>query len=181
MRKLVMAINVSLDGYADHTIGIPDDELHEFFSGLLDVTGIELFGRITYEMMASYWPHAHDNPDETEAILTFADKFNAIPKIVFSSTLDKAEWNNTTLIKSDAIEYITELKKSEGKNLAIGGISLSTALMGHDLIDEYWIVIHPVVAGHGRRLFENVHNHIDLKLIETKKLKSGVIALHYSK
>ena len=113
MRKLVMAINISLDGYADHTVGIADDELHAFFTGLLDETGIQLFGRVTYQLMESYWPHAHENPAASKSDLDFADKFNAIPKIVFSGTLGKAEWNNTTLIKSNALEYVAKLKETD--------------------------------------------------------------------
>jgi dihydrofolate reductase len=175
-----MAINISLDGYADHTVGIADDELHDFFSNLLDETGIQLFGRVTYQMMESYWPHAHANPEASKSDLAFADKFNAVPKIVFSNTLDKAEWNNTTLVKSNALEYVAQLKKTAGKNLYVGGIKLAGALMSHGLVDEYWVLVHPVTAGQGRRFLENVNEKVKLKLIESKVLKSGVIALHYS-
>jgi dihydrofolate reductase len=177
MRKLVMAINISLDGYADHTVAVADDELHEFFSSLLDETGIELFGRVTYQMMESYWPHAHENPASSKSDLEFADKFNAIPKIVFSSTLEKAEWKNTTLVKTNALEYVARLKETDGKNLFIGGIKLASSFMSHGLIDEYWLAIHPVVAGKGRRLFENVNEK--LRLVGSRIFKSGVVALHY--
>jgi dihydrofolate reductase len=180
VRKLVMALNVSLDGYADHTVAIADNELHEFFSGLLDETGIELFGRVTYQMMETYWPYAHQDPTASKSTLNFADKFNAIPKIVFSSTLEKAEWNNTTLVSSNALEYVAKLKETEGKNLFIGGIKLANSLIGHGLIDEYWILVHPVVVGKGRRFFENVDEKLELKLIESRIFKSGVVALHYS-
>jgi dihydrofolate reductase len=179
VRKLVMAINVSLDGYADHTVALADDELHAFFSGLLDETGIQLFGRVTYQMMEGYWPHTHENPEASKSDLEFADKFNAVPKIVFSSTLDKASWSNTTLVKSDALEYVAKLKETEGKNLFIGGIKLASSFIRQGLIDEYWLVVHPVVAGKGRRLFENVE--LQLKLVESKVFKSGAVALHYVK
>lgn len=180
MRKLVLAINISLDGYADHTIAIADDELHEFFSGLLDETGIQLFGRITYQMMESHWPHVHQDPAASKSDLDFADRFNAIPKIVFSATLEKAEWNNTTLVRSDALEYVERLKKVEGKNLFIGGIKLAKSFMNYGLVDEYWLVVHPVMAGNGTRLFENVNEKLNLRLIKTRVLKSGVVALHYA-
>jgi dihydrofolate reductase len=179
MRKLVMAINVSLDGYADHTVGIVDDELLDFFTCLLDETGIELFGRVTYQMMESYWPHAHEDPAISNSTLAFADKFNAMPKIVFSGTLEKAEWNNTTLVSSNALEYVARLKETEGKSLCIGGIKLAGSLMRHGLIDEYWVLVHPVVAGNGRRLFENVNAQMKLRLVESRVFKSGVVALHY--
>lgn len=178
MRKLVMAINLSLDGYADHTVAVADDGLHEFFSNLLDETGVQLFGRVTYQMMESYWPHVHKDPSASKSDLEFADRFNAIPKIVFSSTLDKAEWNNTTLVSSDALEYVARLKETDGKHLFIGGIQLASSLMAHGLIDEYWLLIHPVVAGKGRRLFENA-KEMKLRLVESRILKSGVVALHY--
>jgi dihydrofolate reductase len=180
VRKLVMAVNMSLDGYADHTAGIADDELHDFFSNLLNETGVQLFGRVTYQMMESYWPHAHENPEASKSDLEFADKFNAVPKIVFSGTLDKAEWNNTTLVKSDALEYVAQLKKTEGKNLFVGGIKLAGSLVSHGLVDEYWVLVHPVMAGQGRRFLENVNEKMKLKLIESKVFKSGVVALHYS-
>ena len=179
MRKIVLAINISLDGYADHTVGVADDELHDFFSGLLDETGIQLFGRVTYQMMESYWPYAHENPEASKSDLDFADKFNAIPKIVFSGTLEKTEWNNTTLVRSNALEYLANLKKTEGKNLFVGGIKLAGSLMSHGLIDECWVLIHPVVAGKGRRFLENVNENLKLSLVESRVFKSGVVALHY--
>ncbi|MFL5814460.1 MAG: dihydrofolate reductase family protein [Bdellovibrionia bacterium] len=174
-----MAINLSLDGYADHTVADADDELHEFFSDLLDETGIQLFGRVTYQMMESYWPHVPADSSASKSDLEFAAKFNAVPKIVFSSTLEKAEWNNTKLVSSDALEYVARLKETDGKNLFIGGIKLSGSLMAHGLIDEYWLLVHPVVAGKGRRLFENVNDKLKLRLVASRVFKSGVVALHY--
>lgn len=94
---------MSLDGYADHTVAIADDEMHELFADLLDETGIALFGRVTYEMMESYWPNAHNDPKATVGMLKFAGKFNSIPKIVFSKSLKTAGWNNTTLVSSEQV------------------------------------------------------------------------------
>ncbi len=179
MRKLIFSANISLDGFADHTFAVADDELHDFFTGLLRNTGIELFGRVTYQMMADYWPHAHDDPAASRSTLNFADKFNSIPKIVFSGTLEKAEWNNTTLVSSNALEYVARLKETEGEDVYIGGIKLAGSFMSHGLIDEYWLLVHPVVAGKGRRLFENVNEKLTLRLVESKVFKSGVVALHY--
>ena len=179
MRKLVFSINISLDGFADHTVAIPDDDLHDFFSGLLDDTGIELFGRVTCQMMESYWPHAHDDPAASKSIFNFADKFNSIPKIVFSSTLEKAEWNNSTLIRENALEHVARLKETEGKNLGIGGMKLARSFMSRGLIDEFWLLAHPVVVGKGRRLFENANEKSTLALVESRVFGSGVVALHY--
>jgi dihydrofolate reductase len=180
VRKLVYAINVSLDGYADHTVGIVDDELHDFFSGLFDETGVQLFGRVTYQMMESYWPHAHEHPDATKSDLEFADKFNAVSKVVYSRTLEKADWNNTVLVREDAAEHIAGLKRTEGKNLFVGGIALASSLMSRSLVDELWVLVHPVTAGKGRRFLESSERAASLRLLESKGLKSGVLALHYA-
>ncbi len=180
MRKLIYSINISIDGFADHTVATANDELHDFFSGLLDETGIELFGRVTYQMMADFWPHAGEDPAMSKSTLGFADRFNAIPKIVFSGTLEKAGWNNTTLVRSDALEYIARLKETEGNNLYVGGITFAGSLISHGLVDEYWLVVHPVIAGKGRRLTGDLIQNRKLRLIESKKLKSGAIALHYA-
>ena len=179
MRKLILGINISLDGFADHTVAIADDELHDFYSRLLDETDIALFGRVTYQMMENYWPHAHEDPEASRSTLDFADKFNSIPKMVFSGTIEKAEWNNTTLVRSNAMEYVARLKETEGKNLLIGGIKLAGSFMSHDLIDEYWLLVHPVVVGKGRRLFENLNGLTRLRLLDTTTLKSGVVVLRY--
>ncbi len=182
MRKLVLAINVSLDGFADHTVAVaPDDEHHEFFSGLLDNTGIALFGRVTYELMAHAWPKISNDPSTTKSVREFAVKFNAIPKMVFSRTLGSADWNNTTLIRDDIVEAVRKLKQQDGKDLSIGGISVIRQLMKAGLIDEYWLVVHPVVVGKGRRLFEGLTDRINLTLVETRTFKSGMVALHYEK
>jgi dihydrofolate reductase len=179
MRNLFLAINVSLDGFADHTVAIADDELHEFYGGLLDNTDIALFGRITYQMMESYWPHAHGDPKATKSTLDFADKFNAIPKIVFSRTLQKAEWNNTRLVRDNMVEEVIQLKQQPGKDISLGGISIAQEFMRHGLIDEYWLAIHPVIMGKGRRLFDGLNDRINLKLVDIKTFHSGVVVLHY--
>ncbi len=180
MRKLVLSINVSLDGFADHTVAVAaDDALDQFFSELLDDTDIALFGRVTYQLMENYWPNAHQDSSATKGMLEFADKFNAIPKIVFSRTLRKAEWNNTRLVKTDAVEEVTRLKQQSGKNISLGGISFSQEFMRRGMVDEYWLVVQPVVCGSGRRLFDGGVNKFGFRLIESQVFKSGVVALHY--
>jgi len=180
MSKLVLSINVSLDSFADHTVAVTaDDELHDFFSRLLETTDTALFGRVTYELMESYWPNAPMDPQATESMRRFADRFNAMPKVVFSRTLEKADWNNTRLVRENAIAEILRMKSEPGKFISVGGMSLAQELMRRNLIDEYWIVVHPVVVGTGRRLFENVTNRIDLRLIDTQTFASGAQVLHY--
>jgi dihydrofolate reductase len=180
MRRLVLSINVSIDGFADHTVVVAaDDELHDFFSTLLDATDIELLGRVTYQLMESYWPRAHEDPNATKGMLDFADKYNAIPKIVFSRTLQGADWSNTRLVKEGMVEEVLKLKKQPGRNISLGGISISQELMRLGLVDEYWLVVHPVLAGKGKRLFDGLKEKTDLELLDTKTFKSGAVALHY--
>ena len=181
VRKLVLAINVSLDGFADHTVAIADDKLHEFFAHLLDKTDIAIFGRVTYQLMADYWPHAHEDPTSTKGELEFADKFNAIPKIVFSRTLREAKWNNTRLVKDNMVEEVIRLKQQTGKSISLGGISIAQEFMRRGLIDEYWLAVHPVFCGKGRLLFDGLNERIGLKLVDTKVFESGVVVLHYFK
>ncbi len=181
MGKLILAINMSLDGFADHTLfgATADDEMHDFFSGLLDNTDIELFGRTTYQLMEAYWPRAHEDPHASKSMLNFADRFNAIPKVVFSRTLQKAEWNNTRIATTDMVEEVASLKLRSAGNISLGGISISQQFMKLGLIDEYWLVVHPVVAGKGKRLFDGLNEKMQLKLVGTKVFGSGVLVLHY--
>ena len=172
-------MNVSLDGFADHTVAIADDELHEFASGILDNLDMVIFGRVTYQLMESYWPHAHEDTEATGSILEFADKFNAISKIVFSRTLQQVEWNNTQLNRGNAIEEVMKLKQQPGGNISIGGISICQDFMRHGLIDEYWLLVQPVIAGKGRHLFDGWSEEGSLQLADTRTFKSGVVVLHY--
>jgi len=175
-----MSMNVSLDGCADHRVAVADDELHDFVSNLFNNVEILLFGRVTYELMASYWPHAHEDPNATASMLRFAKKINAMQKIVFSKTLEKADWNNTSLAKNDMVEEVIKLKQESGKALSAGGISVCQELMRHGLIDEFWILVHPIIWGKGRRLFDDSSDKkVRLRLLSTKTFKSGVVVLHY--
>ena len=180
MGKLVFAINVSLDGFADHTVGVgPDDELLKFFSDLLDETGVAVFGRVTYQLMESYWPHAHEDPKATKGMLEFADKFNAVPKVVFSRTLQEANWSNTRLVRENMIEEVVKLKGQTAKDILLDGISISQEFIRLGIVDEYWIVLHPVLGGKGRRLFDGLNSRANLKLMDSRTFRLGVIALHY--
>lgn len=180
MRKVTFAINITLDGYCGHESGIADDELHDYFTGLLRDSDVHIFGRDTYHLMYPYWHDVAVNQSETEVINEFARTFDSIPKIVFSTTLKSVEWNNTTLLHSNLREEIIKLKGQPGKNIAIGSLKIASQVAGWDLIDEYHLVFHPVIAGKGPRLFESVENRI-LKLVDSKTFRSGVVALHYKK
>jgi dihydrofolate reductase len=189
-RKLIFAINITIDGCFDHTAVIADDELHDFYTNLLNNIDVILFGRITYQLMESFWPRAHEDPRITKSMLAFADKMNNIPKIVFSKTLTEVKWNNTKLIKGNLIDEVIKMKTINpdgSKNISAGSISIASALMEKNLIDEYWFAIHLIILGKGKRLFEETHesfkenNKLNLKLVDTKIFKSGVVVLHYEK
>src|SRR5512147_840750 len=176
MRKAVFAINITIDGYCGHETGIADDELHEYFTGLLQDSGVDIFGRNTYHLMYPYWHDVAVNGSETEVVNEFARIYDAMPKIVFSTTLKSVEWNNTTLLHSNLREEIMKLKGQPGKNISIGSLNVASQVAGWDLIDEYHLVFHPVIAGKGPRLFESVEN-LTLKLVGSKTFRSGVVAL----
>ncbi len=170
MRKVIFSINTTLDGSADHTAGIADDELHDFFTGLLDEVDVSLMGRKTYQLMASYWPEAHKDPECTEIIKRFADKFNAMRKIIFSNTLKSVDWQNSVLAEKDLLSTVLELKKENGKSISAGSISIAGQLLKHNLIDEFWFVVHPIIAGKGPRLFEEIEEVNNLQLLGSKTL-----------
>ena len=180
MRKVIFAINITIDGYCGHESAIADDELHEYFAGLLRESGVEIFGRNTYNLMYPYWHDVAVNQSESKIINEFARVYDAVPKIVFSTTLKNVEWNNTTLLHSNLREEIMKLKQQPGKNIFIGGLNIGSQVAQWDLIDEYHFVVHPVIAGKGPRLFESGGEH-SLELISSKKLHSGAIALHYKR
>ena len=181
MRNVIFAINVTVDGFADHTAVIADDELHEFYADFLDTVDIVLLGRKTYELMASFWPHAGEDPRSTKSIMKFADKYNSIRKMVFSKTLNEVNWNNAVLNKGNMVDEVLKMKKQNGKNISAGSLSIASALSEIQLIDEYWFLVHPIVLGKGKQLFESLNERLSLKLIDTKKLDSGVVVLHYRK
>lgn len=180
MRKVVFAINVTIDGYCGHETGIVDDELHEYFAGLLHDSDVEIFGRNTYHLMYPYWHEVAVNQSESKAINEFARRFDAIPKIVFSTTLKSVEWNNATLRHSNLKQEIIKLKQQPGKNISIGGLNLAAQVAQWDLIDEYHFVVHPIIAGKGPRL-SGFGENLTLKLVGSKTLRSGVVALQYAK
>ena len=178
--KLILSINVSLDGFADHTVAVAaDDEMHEFYSRLLDTTALALMGRRTYELMAGYWPHAHEDPAITPGVLDFAVKYNAARKIVFSRTLSSVDWTNTTIVRNNVIETVSALKSQTEGDISIGGISLAQECMRNLLVDEYYLAVHPIIAGTGRLLFDQRKEPIHLRLVDTEVFSSGVVVLHY--
>ena len=181
MRKVILFNLTSLDGYFEgpdrdinwHNV---DEEFNEFAIQQTGEFGALLFGRVTYELMASYWPTEAAKRDDP----LIAELMNSLPKIVFSRTLQKVEWENTKLVKRNFIEIVSELKNEDGKDVAILGSSdLAVTLMEHGLIDEFRIMINPVVLGNGKPLFQGIKSKLDLRLIKTRTFKSGNILLYY--
>lgn len=183
MRKTVFAINMTIDGYFSHTDGIADEELHEYFTGLLRTADTILYGRKTYELMFPFWHTVAENQSETQATNEFARTIDSIHKIVFSKTLKSVEMKNTILSHANIEDELQRLKNQPGKDIYIGSLSLASYLTHLGMIDEYFFVVHPIIAGKGPRLFEadDLKESLLLKLTGSKKFHSGVIALHYQK
>jgi dihydrofolate reductase len=179
MRKVIAAINMTLDGFCDHTAGIADDELHQHYTELLSSAGTLLYGRITYQLMESYWPTVVKNPTGNKPIDDFAIAIDNIPKIVFSHTLKNVTWKTAKLAKRDIKEAVLELRSQPGKDIGVGSPGLIVALSKHNLIDEYQLCVHPVILGSGLPLFKNIDKTVILKLIKTKTFGSGAIVLYY--
>ena len=179
MRKLIAAINMTLDGFCDHTALIADDEIHQHYNALLSNAGTLIYGRITYQLMESYWPSVVKNPTGNKPMDEFAVLIQNIPKIVFSRTLNNVEWKNVRLAKRDVKEEVLQLKQQPGKDIFVGSPSLIVALMQLDLIDEYQVAVQPIVLGSGLPLFKNVRDRIDFKLLKTKTFGCGAVIFYY--
>jgi len=178
MRKIIAAINMTLDGFCDHTAGLPDEEIHQHYADLLDNADVILYGRITYQLM-QYWQTLIKNPSDEKSMNDFAIAIDKIPKIVFSHTLKDVEWDSARLSDQAIEEEVLELKQQSGKDILVGSRSLIIQLMKLNLIDEYQLCVHPVVAGNGLPLFENINDRTILKLIKTKTFRGGAVMLYY--
>ena len=179
MRKLIAAINMTLDGFCDHTAMIADDEIHQHYNELLSSADTLIYGRITYQLMESYWPTLVKNPTGNKPTDEFAVLIDNISKIVFSRTLKNVDWKNTELKKEVIKEEILELKQQTGNDIFVGSPSLIVALTQLDLIDEYQLCVQPIILGNGLPLFKNITDRINLKLVKTKIFGSGSITLYY--
>ena len=178
MRKIIAAINMTLDGFCDHTAGLPDEEIHQHYTELLDQAGIVLYGRTTYQLM-EFWRTLLENPSEEKSMNDFALAIDKIQKIVFSHTLKDVEWDSARLSDQAIEEEVLELKQQTGKDILVGSRSLIIQLMKLNLIDEYQLCVHSVVAGSGLPLFENINDRTLFKLIKTKRFTGGAVILYY--
>lgn len=187
MRKLVLFLHSSLDGFVEGPNGEMDigwvsydADLEKLAKEILSTADTVIWGRGTYQMMHSYWPSVPSNPSASQHELDHAEWIEKTNKIVFSTTLEKVEWNNSRLVKNNVKEEIMNLKQQPGRDMVIlGSPRFAHYLMELDLIDEYKITVSPVLIGSGLPLFQGIKEKISLKLIENKTFDSGAIGLVY--
>jgi dihydrofolate reductase len=184
MGKLIYAMNVSLDGFVetpDHSLewAIVDDELHTWFNDRARETEASIYGRRMYELMAAYWPTAEEDPSATEPMREFSRIWKPMPKIVFSSTLTDVDWNSR-LVRGDIGEELAHLKDEFDGDLDIGGARLAASFIQRGLIDEYRLLVHPVIIGGGTPFFPKLDEPISLRLVDSHTFGSGVMYLGYA-
>jgi len=187
MRKLIFFMHTSLDGFVAGLNGEMDwikvdDAIFDFVGTMTDQSDTALYGRVTYQMMESYWPKAGEKPNASKHDIEHSRWYNTVSKIVLSKTIKETGLNNTKIISENLSDNINKLKNQDGKNILIfGSPSASNSLLNKGLIDEFWIFVNPILLGQGISLFKDVSESIKLSLLETKSFNNGVIALHYSK
>lgn len=185
MREIVLGMSVSLDGFMEgpgreidwHLV---DDELHAHFNERLGAMSAFLDGRVTYELMAAYWPTADADPDSSGPVAEFARIWREMPKVVYSRTLERADWN-TAVVREVVPEEVAALKALPGGDMAVGGADLAASFMRYDLIDQFWLYVHPVVLGGGKPLFPASDTPRRLRFAGTRTFGNGVVLLRYDR
>ncbi len=185
MGKLIYTLNVSLDGYIetpDHGLdwATVDDELHSWFNDELRTIDASLYGRRLYEVMAAYWPTGETDPDSTETMREFARIWNGIPRFVFSKTLEEVQWNSR-LVRGDVSEVLARIREEFDGDLEVGGPTLAAEFIRRGLVDEYRLVVHPVVLGAGTPFFPPLDEPLRLRLVDTRRFASGALYLGYAR
>jgi dihydrofolate reductase len=186
MRNLIFFMHTSLDGFVAGQNGEMrwikvDEEIFDFVGTMTAQADTALYGRVTYEMMQSYWPTAGDEPNASKHDKEHSAWYNKVKKIVLSTTMSEAGLNNTIVISNNLSEHINQLKEQDGENILIfGSPSASQSLLNEGLIDEFWLFVNPIILGQGMPLFKGVST-TKLKLVANKTFSCGVIALHYKK
>jgi dihydrofolate reductase len=178
---------VSLDGFVagpgdDLEWTASDDEINRFSLEQIRNFDTVLLGRRAYQLFESYWPTAPQDPSTNHFDLEIARLINEVEKVVFSKSLDEVGWNNSRILREVVPEELEELKQRPGKDMVIyGGANIAQAFMEQDLIDEYRLLVHPLVLSEGKMLFQNIHQRLPLKLKETTVFNSGVVVLDYER
>ena len=171
-------MNVTLDGFCDHTAMIADEEIHQHYTELLRSSDAVIYGRITYQLM-EYWKSVVENPTGNKSMDDFAEAIDNISKIVYSRTLENVDWKNTELKREIIKDEILELKEQAGKDLLVGSPSLIVSLANLDVIDEFQLGVQPTIVGSGLPLFKNIKDRVDLNLLKTKTFGCGAVFLYY--
>jgi dihydrofolate reductase len=179
MRKIIAAINMTLDGFCDHTAMNADEEIHQHYNELLRNADTLIYGRITYQLMESYWPSVVKIPTGNKPMDEFALLIDNISKIVFSRTLNNVDWKNAKLATKGIKEEVSALRQQAGKDILVGSRSLIVALLNLNLIDEFQLTVQPIILGNGLSLLKNISDRINLKLLKTKTFSAGSITLYY--
>ncbi|MBC9913842.1 dihydrofolate reductase family protein [Chitinophaga varians] len=182
MRTVTFGMNISLDGYCDHTTFTPEEALYDYFTSMMEDVDLLFFGRVMYELMFPYWADVAKNQSGTADEISFAEKLTSIDKVVVSRTLENAPYN-TRIIRSNPAAELLTLKQLPGKKISVDSVSMLPELITAGLIDEFRLVIHPVIVGRGRRLIDagSLQENLHLKLVDTITFKSGCVAHHYQK
>src|SRR5262245_60149194 len=187
MRTVIYAINITLDGCCDHTKMVPDETMFEYYMQLLREADLFVYGRKTYQLMVPYWPEVAKDQSASKSDRDFALAFVSANKVVFSRSLDSAEAKkgdkNARVVRTNLRDEILKLKQESGKNIIAGGVDIPSQLIKLGLVDEFRFIVHPIIAGEGRRLLDavNLPEKVQLKLVELKPFKSGCVAIHYLK
>lgn len=182
MRKIIAATNMSLDGFCEHTAMTPSEEVHDYYTDLLNSGGDILYGRITYGLMADYWPALVEKPSGTPSMDNFAKAIDRIPKIVFSNTLNSLNWKTARLAKRGLKEEVEELRQQPGKDIFVGSRSLIVSLINLGLLDELQICLNPLILGKEGQvpLFSALNTQAHLSFTKTRNFDGGIV-LHYYK
>ena len=187
MRNLIFFMHTSLDGFVAGLNGEMDwinldDSMFDFVATMTNKADTALYGRVTYEMMQSYWPTAGEQLNATKHDIEHSTWYNKVSKIVLSKTINDSGLHNTKVISDQLSDNINKLKQQDGKNILIfGSPGASQSLLNQDLIDEFWLFVNPVILGQGIPLFKNITGTTKLKFVESKTFACGVIAIHYEK
>jgi dihydrofolate reductase len=181
MRKLIYAINLTLDGCVDHTKGEAGEEIHDYHTQLIRGVDTFVYGRKTYDLMVPFWPDiAKNHSGMARSMVDFAQAFDAVRDIVvFSKSMEKPLGKNTKIVRGDLQKEILKLKQESGRDILTGGVDIPSQLIQLDLIDEYRFVFQPFLVGEGRRLLESVSLQKKLKLVDSRTFLSGGIALRF--
>lgn len=182
MRKVIASINVTFDGFCDHTAGIANPELHDFYTDMINNAGTILYGRTTYQLMEAFWPTVVKNPTGDQHMDDFANAIENVSKVLFSRTVNSVTWKNARLATKDLKDEVTMLKQQPGNDIFVGSPSLIAELTKLNLIDVWQLCVHPVIVGQGLPLFKGITERIVFKLLKTQTFEtSGHVVFYYAR